>query len=188
MKRFYLLSVTLLTLLIFGNGLYAQDFGQESTMTKQEARKAAVALLRSLPDRYFADPEGYVFDERIMRELESVSHREYCTGYYLDDCRSESHLASSVGYIREKAYFSTAIEYDEEEAQAIMASDVQMENGEGKLYRFIQRNKVSAGEGAEMISPGKIGRGFDVCELYAPDGSLLGYILAHNGQSRDDAV
>lgn len=46
MKRFYLLSVTLLTLLIFGNGLYAQDFGQESTMTKQEARKAARAAHR----------------------------------------------------------------------------------------------------------------------------------------------
>jgi hypothetical protein len=37
------LSITLLTLLFFGNGLYAQDFGSETTMTKQEARKAARA-------------------------------------------------------------------------------------------------------------------------------------------------
>lgn len=43
MKRFYLLSITLLTLLFIGNGLYAQDFGSETTMTKQEARKAARA-------------------------------------------------------------------------------------------------------------------------------------------------
>ncbi len=43
MKRFYLLSVTLLTLLFIGNGLYAQDFGNETTMTRQEARKAARA-------------------------------------------------------------------------------------------------------------------------------------------------
>ena len=43
MKRFYLLSITLLTLLFIGNGLYAQEFGSETTMTKQEARKAARA-------------------------------------------------------------------------------------------------------------------------------------------------
>jgi hypothetical protein len=82
-------------------------------------------------------------------------------------------LVRTCGYIREKAYFSTAIEYDEAEAQALAANGVAMENEQGKLYRFIQRNKVSAGEGAELISPGKIGRGFDVAELYAPDGSAL---------------
>ena len=43
------------------------------------------------------------------------------------------------------------------------------------MYRFIQRNKVSAGEDAEMISPGKIGRGFAVRELYAQDGTVLVY-------------
>ena len=46
MKKFYLFSITLLTLLIFGNGLYAQDFGDETTMTRQEARKAARAAHR----------------------------------------------------------------------------------------------------------------------------------------------
>ena len=48
-----------------------------------------------------------------------------------------------------------------------------MENEKGRLFRFIQRNKVSAGEEAELISPGKIGKGFLVEELYAPDGSRL---------------
>ena len=37
----------------------------------------------------------------------------------------------------------------------------------------MQRNKVSVGQGAEVISPGKIGRGFDVCELYAADGTAI---------------
>jgi hypothetical protein len=82
-------------------------------------------------------------------------------------------LVSACGYIREKAYFSTATEYNEEEAAAIVATGVAMENEEGRLYRFIQRNKVSAGETAELITPGKVGRGFAVSELYAPDGSVL---------------
>ena len=68
---------------------------------------------------------------------------------------------------------STATEYIEEEANALIANGVEMENADGRVYRFIQRNKVSCGEGAELISPGKIGRGFEVRELYAPDGSPL---------------
>ena len=43
MKRFYLFSITLLTLLFCGAGLYAQDFGSETTMAKQQARRAARA-------------------------------------------------------------------------------------------------------------------------------------------------
>ena len=124
-------------------------------------------------DAYAADPEGYCFDPAWLEELESVSHREYGTGFYFDDPMENPQLVSACGYIREKAYFSTATEYNEEEAAAIAAAGVAMENGEGRLYRFIQRNKVSAGETAELISPGQIGRGFSVTELYAPDGTSL---------------
>ena len=124
-------------------------------------------------DAYEKDPQGYRFDPAWLSELESVSHREYGTGFYFDDPMENPQLVSACGYLREKAYFSTATEYIEEEAAALVANGVEMENADGRVYRFIQRNKVSRGEGAEMISPGKIGRGFDVLELYAPDGSPL---------------
>ena len=124
-------------------------------------------------DTYQKDPMSYAFNPEWLTELESVSHREYGTGFYFDDPMVNPQLVSTCGYIREKAYFSTAIEYDETEAEALVANGVALENEQGRLYRFIQRNKVSAGEGAELISPGKIGCGFDVCELYAPDGSVL---------------
>ncbi|MBR3893910.1 MAG: U32 family peptidase [Clostridia bacterium] len=124
-------------------------------------------------DAYQKDPEGYRFDPAWLEELESVSHREYGTGFYFDDPMQNPQLVSACGYLREKAYFSTAIEYACEEADAITSRGVAMENENGRLYRFIQRNKVSTGEGAEMISPGKIGRGFEVFELYAPDGEVL---------------
>ena len=124
-------------------------------------------------DAYQKDPKGYRFAPAWLEELESVSHREYGTGFYFDDPMKNPQLVSTCGYLREKAYFSTATEYDEAEARAIAAGGVALQNEEGRLYRFIQRNKVSAGEGAEMISPGKVGRGFLVEELYAPTGERL---------------
>ena len=124
-------------------------------------------------DAYERDPEGYVFDPAWLSELESVSHREYGTGFYFDNPLENPQLVSTCGYLREKAYFSTATEYVKEEADAITSKGVALENEDGRLYRFIQRNKVSAGEGAEMISPRRIGRGFAVRELYAPDGERL---------------
>ena len=128
---------------------------------------------RMAMDAYAADPAGYRYDPAWLSELESVSHREYGTGFFFDHPMENPQLVSACGYIREKAYFSTAIEYDEDEARAIEAAGAVMENEKGRLYRFIQRNKVSAGEQAELISPGRIGRGFAVEELYAPDGARL---------------
>ncbi len=124
-------------------------------------------------DTYGKDPAAYRFDPAWLSELESVSHREYGTGFFFDDPMQEPQLVSQCGYLREKAYYSTAIEYDASEAEAILAAGAPMENEEGRLFRFIQRNKVSRGEGAEMISPGAVGRPFDVTELYAPDGASL---------------
>jgi len=124
-------------------------------------------------DAYAADPDGYSFDPAWYRELESVSHREYCTGYYLDDPMKNPQLTSQTGYIREKAYFATATELNDDEAALISASGVELENDNGRLYRFIQRNKVKVGEGAELISPSKIGRSFEVKELYLPDATPI---------------
>ena len=120
-------------------------------------------------DAYLRDPEGYSFDPQWMRELESVSHREYCTGFYLDDPMDNPQLSTINGYIREKAYFSTAIGYDEIK----IPEGLEFENEKGRLYPFIQRNKVSVGDSAELISPNKIGRAFTVEELYGEDGSAI---------------
>ena len=122
-------------------------------------------------DAYMSDPEGYEFDPAWYRELESVSHREYCTGYYLDKPIENAQLSTMTGYIRDKAYFATATEYNEGEAEKLSASGIVLENERGRLYRFIQRNKVKIGDRAEMISPRKIGNPLTVTELYLPDGT-----------------
>ncbi len=124
-------------------------------------------------DAYYANPAEYRFDGRLLSELESVSHRAYGTGFFYAKPMENPGLVDTCGYIREKAYFSTATEQNSDELSAITATGVPYENENGKLYRFIQRNKLSSGEGAEIISPGKVGRGFTANELYAQDGTKL---------------
>jgi putative protease len=43
---------------------------------------AVTRVYREALDRYFADPVGYVYDQRWLSELEKVSHREYGTGFF----------------------------------------------------------------------------------------------------------
>ena len=124
---------------------------------------------RMAMDAYLSDPEGYKFDARLMRELESVSHREYCTGYYLDLPADAPQLTSNTGYIREKAYFATALERD----SIVLPNNLCETNENGTLYPFIQRNKISVGDSAEIISPHKIGVPFSVCELYSESGEQI---------------
>lgn len=120
-------------------------------------------------DAYTASPSDYVFDERLMRELESVSHREYCTGFYLDEPMSQPQMSTINGYIREKAYFATALGSDE----LPLPKGLDPVTDGGILAPFIQRNKIKLGDAAEIISPNKLGRAFSVTELYAEDGTPI---------------
>ena len=108
-------------------------------------------------DAYLADPAHYRFDLLWLRELTSVSHRDYSTGYWFDAPREEANVCENMGYIREKAYIATALSYDEASGVAT----------------FVQRNKVSAGENVELITPGKVGRAFTVESLTDGEGAPI---------------
>ena len=118
-------------------------------------------------DAYLRDRSGYVFDERWQREVESVSHREYCTGYWFDDPRREAQLSTMDGYLREKAYFATV------EERGTLPTGLLAETEAGVLCRLCQRNKLSLGDKAELLSPGRVGYPFTVNELYAEDGTPI---------------
>ncbi|MBO7310377.1 MAG: U32 family peptidase [Clostridia bacterium] len=124
---------------------------------------------RMAMDAYERDRDGYELDESLLRELDSVSHREYCTGYYLDTPEQAPQLASATGYIREKAYFATALSSEE----LPLPECLEPINERGTLYPFIQRNKVKLGDTAEIISPNKIGRAFVVNEIYDDNGAVV---------------
>ena len=148
-------------------GIYS--FKIEGRMKSAYYTAVVTNAYRMAIDAYLADPDGYKFDERIMGELESVSHREYSTGYYRDMPIENAQTTANTGYIREKAYFATAVEYSADG----LPMGLEYETAGGRLYKFIQRNKVSLGDAAEIISPGRIGRGFEVTEIYSDSGERI---------------
>ena len=54
----------------------------EGRMKSQYYVAAVTRVYREALDRYFADPDGYVYDQKWLSELEKVSHREYGTGFF----------------------------------------------------------------------------------------------------------
>lgn len=108
-------------------------------------------------DAYNADPVNYVYNPLWLRELESVSHREYATGYWFDRAMENAQTVTDMGYLREKAYLAVVTDYDPETGTA----------------QFIQRNKVVSGTDAEMISPGCVGRTLPVHDMKNEDGEPI---------------
>ena len=110
-------------------------------------------------DSYARDGEGYTFEPAWLRELESVSHREYSTGYFFTPPSSDPQLIGNVsmGYIREKAYLAIAESYDA---------------GSGTAT-FVQRNKLTRGDRVALISPGVPAREFIADAIYDESGAEL---------------
>ena len=94
------------------------------------------------------------------KELESVSHREYATGYYFDDPRENANLASNNGYMKDKAYLAVCISG----------------SPDGKGAEFSQRNKMSLGDSIELLTPGKVGRECVCQNLFDERGNAVGSV------------
>lgn len=99
-------------------------------------------------DSYYSG--NYQYNPEWLNELESVSHREYYTGYYFSDSHADANLAKSNGYIKEKAFLAVATGYDAERG----------------LVEFSQRNKMSIGDEIQLLTPGRVGVDLVVTELY----------------------
>ncbi len=108
-------------------------------------------------DAYLADPDNYRFDPAWLRELESVSHREYSTGYYFSKPNEDANTAKTPGYMKEKAYLCRVESYDESTG----------------IAKFVQRNKVFADSDVEVISPGMTGRALHLGKLSDAEGNEI---------------
>ena len=99
-------------------------------------------------DSYFSG--NYEYNPLWYRELESVSHRDYATGYYFADSHADANIAKTTGYIKEKSYLAVVLSYDEESGEALLS----------------QRNKMCVGDAIELLTPGKCGVSLTVGQLY----------------------
>ncbi|MGN0106257.1 MAG: U32 family peptidase [Hominilimicola sp.] len=96
-----------------------------------------VGAYRREIDRYFADPENYVFNEAEYEELCKVSHRPYTTGFYFGKPDENSQVYTSSSYIRD---------YD-------LVGIVQSYDAETGVATITQRNRFFKGDEVEIIQP-----------------------------------
>ena len=108
-------------------------------------------------DKYLADSENFRYDPLWLRELESVSHREYCTGFYFNRPSDEAQTVTRDGYLVEKAYLAHAVSYDEKTGRAT----------------FKQKNKVLSGARVELITPGMVGREIEALDMRDENGEAI---------------
>ena len=106
-------------------------------------------------DSYFSG--NYQYNPLWYRELESVSHRDYATGYYFSDSHTDANTSEINGYIKDKAYLCVVLGYDEERGLSLCG----------------QRNKMQVGDEIEILTPGSVGRPFTLTEIYDTDGNPI---------------
>ena len=118
---------------------------------------AVTNAYRMAIDSYFADPTGYKYDPQWLSELESVCHRQYCTGFFFGETVDNAGVCETPGYIKEQAALAVCDRYDEES---------------GRAY-FTQKNKFSVGERIELLVPGKTAVPFTVDAIYGEKGEPI---------------
>ncbi|MCL2098890.1 MAG: U32 family peptidase [Oscillospiraceae bacterium] len=87
-----------------------------------------------------ADPD---LVQKLKLETESVSRREYDTGYFYTTPASDAKICGNPDYIREKTYLGICMGYEQKTGLAV----------------FEQRNKIVQGQKVQILSPGGVGRG-----------------------------
>jgi len=91
---------------------------------------------------------------KLKEEVESVSHREYDTGFFYGSPETDAKICNNPEYIREKAYLGICVgrEYDGENHNAIAV--------------FEQKNKIVLNQKAQILSPSCLGEDLYVGNLY----------------------
>jgi putative protease len=94
---------------------------------------------------------------KLTEETESVSRREYDTGFFYGPPQADAKICGNPEYIREKTYLGTCIYYDRENSLAV----------------FEQKNKISVGQRAQILSPGGFGEDITADVLLDKDGKPI---------------
>lgn len=126
------------------------SFKIEGRMKSAYYTAAITNAYRIAIDDYFA---GRDYDIRCTRETESVSHREYGTGYFYSAPETDANVVIENEYIADRPFLATVTEYLPEQGLA-------------KCY---QRNKMFKGQTANLLSPKSFGKDFVIGNIYDAD-------------------
>ncbi len=125
-------------------------FKIEGRMRSEYYTACVTNAYRMAIDEYNKGNNNYTYNPLWKRELESVSHRDYATGFFYDKVNENANLSTGNKNVCEQSYFAVAEDYSE---------------STGLAY-FRQRNKFKVGDKVEVLSPRKVGNGFTVEEIY----------------------
>lgn len=129
------------------------SFKIEGRMKSAYYTAAVTNAYRMAYDSYLANPDNYEIDPLWKKETESVSHREYDTGFFFISPHESAKVCSANVYLNDRAYLATVSGYDEETG----------------LAKCIQRNKFSVGDKVQILSPGSGGREAVIEKMYNED-------------------
>ena len=121
---------------------------------KIEGRMRTPFYIGTVVNAYRMLIDGKMTVDQAMAELETTSHRPFCTGFYLGD--PESIAPDTRGYLRDWLFVATALE----------------DSCGGKL-KLQTRNPFAVGDELEVLSPGKLVRRFKVESIEGEDGAAL---------------
>jgi putative protease len=105
-------------------------------------------------DAYFEQDEHYSFDKRLLDEVEKVSHRDYCTGFYFGPLQ-KGQIYGEDSYLR--SYDIIAV----------------VEDCKTDLAICRQRNPFSACDAVEALIPGSLGQPVIIEKIYDENGKNL---------------
>ncbi len=126
------------------------SFKIEGRMKSAYYTAAITNAYRIALDNYF---NGLPYDERCTRETESVSHREYGTGYFYSSPETDANVVIENEYIADRPFLATVSEFDAEKG----------------LAKCFQRNKMFKGSNANLLSPKSFGVDFVIGNMYDID-------------------
>ena len=116
-----------------------------------------IKAYRQAIDAYYADPEGYKFDESLLDELKKVSYREYTTGFFNDRPTGDEQVYGSSTYSQDYTIGGVVKAYDKDTGVATIE----------------QRNRFFKGDEIEVLSPDIPNFAFTVNEMTDGDGNEI---------------
>ncbi|MBP5230155.1 MAG: U32 family peptidase [Clostridia bacterium] len=131
------------------------EAGLDSLKIEGRVKSAYYAAAVTNAYRMAADAwaEGKPFDPAWKEETESVSHREYGTGYFFSSPSEDAQIVSDNLYLNDRAFLAVVHSFDPETGLAFCE----------------QYNKMRVGDEVNLLSPGTTGRNLTVTALLDAD-------------------
>jgi putative protease len=133
--------------------------------TSYYAANVIAAYCREL-DRYYKDPEGYVFDPDSLKELKKASHRPFTTGFYFNQPGADANVYGNSSYVRGYDFVASLLENMEDQG----------------LILIEQRNNFKVGDRLEIMQPGEDYLEYEVTEMF--DENMNPITVAPHAQQR----